>query len=62
MGNLFSERQKLKTNLSLPTFGMGTAHLGELYGRVEENIYRPPFEAAWGRKLIFRHRWYARLP
>ena len=63
MGNLFSERRKInKTNLSLPTFGMGTAHLGELYGRVEEHIAQATFEAAWGSGVRYFDTapWYGR--
>ena len=63
MGNLFSERRKVNnTNLSLPTFGMGTAHLGELYGRVEEHIAQATFEAAWGSGVRYFDTapWYGR--
>ena len=63
MGNLFDERRKInKTNLSLPTFGMGTAHLGELYGRVDEHIAKATFEAAWGSGVRYFDTapWYGR--
>lgn len=63
MGNLFSERRKIiGTELSLPAFGMGTAHLGELYGRVEEDIVQATFEAAWssGVRYFDTAPWYGR--
>ena len=61
MGNLFSERRKIiGTNLSLPTFGLGTAHLGELYERVEEDISQATFEVAWssGVRYFDTAPWY----
>ena len=63
MGNLFSERRKIiGTELSLPAFGMGTAHLGELYGCVEEDIVQATFEAAWssGVRYFDTAPWYGR--
>ena len=63
MGNLFSERRKIiGTNLSLPTFGLGTAHLGELYERVEEDISQATFEVAWssGVRYFDTAPWYGR--
>ena len=35
------------TSLSLPVFGLGTAHLGELYGKVAEADSDATMQAAW---------------
>ena len=63
MGTLFSERRKIaNTSLQLPAFGMGTAHLGELYDTVDEAVSRATFEAAWngGVRYFDTAPWYGR--
>lgn len=48
--------------MDLPAFGMGTAHLGELYGSVEESVAQATFEAAWGGGIRYYDTapWYGR--
>ena len=50
------------TNLSLPAFGFGSAHLGELYGRVDEADVRATLDAAWdaGVRYYDTAPWYGR--
>lgn len=63
MGRLFSERRKIAdTALALPVFGMGTAHLGELYGTVDEDVSQATFNAAWeaGVRFFDTAPWYGR--
>lgn len=50
------------TNLSLPAFGCGTAHLGELYGKVDEADARATLDAAWdaGIRYYDTAPWYGR--
>ena len=50
------------TTLSLPAFGFGSAHLGELYGRVDEADVRATLEAAWGAGVRYYDTapWYGR--
>ncbi len=63
MGSLFCERRKIAdTPLELPAFGMGTAHVGELYGAVEESVSQATFEAAWngGVRYYDTAPWYGR--
>jgi D-threo-aldose 1-dehydrogenase len=50
------------TNLSLPGFGFGSAHLGELYGRVDEADSRATMDAAWaaGVRYYDTAPWYGR--
>ena len=63
MGSLFRERRKIAgTSLDLPAFGMGTAHLGELYGSVEESVAQATYEAAWGGGVRYYDTapWYGR--
>ncbi|MCY3996808.1 MAG: aldo/keto reductase [Rhodobacter sp.] len=63
MGSLFRERRKISdTSLELPAFGMGTAHLGELYGTVEEDVSQATFDAAWnaGVRYYDTAPWYGR--
>jgi D-threo-aldose 1-dehydrogenase len=46
--NLVSESRRVgKTALELPAFGFGSAHLGELYGKVDEADARATLDAAW---------------
>lgn len=63
MGNLFHSRRKIAdTSLLLPVFGMGTAHLGELYNTVDEDVSRATLEAAWNGGVRFYDTapWYGR--
>ena len=63
MSSLFKSRRKISdTPLHLPVFGMGTAHLGELYSTVEESIAQTTFEAAWqaGVRYYDTAPWYGR--
>ncbi|MBX3584676.1 MAG: aldo/keto reductase [Rhizobiaceae bacterium] len=51
-----------KTALELPVLGLGTAHLGELYGKVEESASRATMDAAWAAGVRFYDTaaWYGR--
>lgn len=63
LGNLFHSRRKVAdTSLHLPVFGMGTAHLGELYGKVDEAVSRATLDAAWdgGVRYFDTAPWYGR--
>lgn len=58
-----SERRRVGgTSLELPVFGFGSAHLGELYGRVDEVDARATLEAAWAAGVRFYDTapWYGR--
>lgn len=50
------------TALSLPVFGFGSAHLGELYGKVDEGESRATLDAAWAEGIRFYDTapWYGR--
>jgi D-threo-aldose 1-dehydrogenase len=50
------------TELSLPVFGFGSAHLGELFGKVDEADSRATLEAAWnlGVRYYDTAPWYGR--
>lgn len=50
------------TSLSLPAFGFGAAHLGELYGKVDEADVRATLAAAWdaGIRYYDTAPWYGR--
>jgi D-threo-aldose 1-dehydrogenase len=50
------------TSLSLPAFGLGTAHLGELYGKVAEADSDATIQAAWdaGVRYYDTAPWYGR--
>lgn len=50
------------TSLSLPAFGFGSAHLGELYGKVDEADARATMDAAWSAGIRFYDTapWYGR--
>ena len=50
------------TSLSLPVFGFGAAHLGELYGKVDEADSRATLDAAWnaGVRYYDTAPWYGR--
>ena len=58
-----SARRKVgATTLELPVFGFGSAHLGELFGPVDEADSRATLEAAWGADVRFFDTapWYGR--
>ena len=63
LSRLFGSRRKVSdTSLQLPVFGMGTAHMGELYATVEESVAQATFDAAWqcGVRYIDTAPWYGR--
>ena len=63
LSSLFGSRRKISdTALQLPVFGMGTAHLGELYATVEESVAQATFDAAWqcGVRYFDTAPWYGR--
>jgi D-threo-aldose 1-dehydrogenase len=51
-----------KTDLSVPVFGFGSAHLGELYNKVDEADSRATLETAWTSGIRFYDTapWYGR--
>lgn len=57
-----TRRRVSKTALDLPVFGLGTAHLGELYGRVDEASSNATMDAAWtaGVRFYDTAPWYGR--
>ena len=59
---LSDRRSVAQTALSLPPFGMGAAHLGELYGLVEETDSQATLQAAWdaGVRYFDTAPWYGR--
>ena len=50
------------TELILPTFGLGTAHLGELYAKLPETTAQATLDAAWnaGVRYFDTAPWYGR--
>ena len=63
MESLFHSRRKIAdTSLHLPAFGLGTAHLGELYSPVDESVSQATLEAAWvgGVRYFDTAPWYGR--
>ena len=50
------------TSLALPAFGFGGAHIGELYGKVEEADVKATLDAAWDAGIRFYDTapWYGR--
>lgn len=60
--SISSRRRVGRTDLSLPVFGLGTAHLGELYDVVEEADARATLTAAWDRGVRYFDTapWYGR--
>jgi len=63
VSSLFESRRKIgDTPLQLPVFGMGTAHLGEMYATVEESVAQETLEAAWqaGVRYYDTAPWYGR--
>ncbi|MEX1181221.1 MAG: aldo/keto reductase [Cucumibacter sp.] len=59
---LSARRRVGSTTLSLPAFGFGSAHLGELYTRVDEADVRATLDAAWDNGVRFYDTapWYGR--
>jgi D-threo-aldose 1-dehydrogenase len=57
-----TRRRVGRTSLELPVFGFGAAHLGELYGRVDEAQSQATLEAAWDAGVRFYDTapWYGR--
>jgi len=55
-------RRVASTPLELPVFGFGSAHLGELYARVDEPDSRATLQAAWdaGVRYYDTAPWYGR--
>jgi len=62
MTMLSTRRQVGSTALHLPVFGLGTAHLGELYYKIEEPEARATLQAAWeaGVRYYDTAPWYGR--
>jgi D-threo-aldose 1-dehydrogenase len=61
--SLLSSRRRVgKTTLELPPFGLGTAHLGELYAKVDEEDARATLDTAWklGVRYYDTAPWYGR--
>ena len=48
-----AEKRVGSTSLTLPAFGFGSAHLGELYAKVDEADSRATLEAAWDAGVRF---------
>ncbi len=59
---LASARTVGRTALTLPPFGLGTAHLGELYNKVEEAQSQATLQASWDAGVRFYDTapWYGR--
>ena len=57
-----AEKKVGATSLSLPALGFGSAHLGELYSKVDEADSRATLEAAWDAGLRYYDTapWYGR--
>lgn len=57
-----TRRQIGETSLSLPVFGFGSAHLGELYAEVDEAVSQATLQAAWeaGVRYYDTAAWYGR--
>lgn len=56
------EKRVGATSLTLPAFGFGSAHLGELYARLDEADSRATLDAAWAADIRFYDTapWYGR--
>ncbi len=59
---LSTSRKIAETSLAVPVFGFGSAHIGELYGRVDEDVARETLAAAWeaGVRFFDTAPWYGR--
>lgn len=63
MAQRISARRRIAlTQLELPVFGFGAAHIGELYSRVPEGESRSALQAAWdaGVRYFDTAPWYGR--
>lgn len=60
--SIASRRPVGRTGLDLPIFGFGAAHLGELYGTVDEAVAAETLQAAWtaGVRYYDTAPWYGR--
>ncbi|HWA20466.1 MAG TPA: aldo/keto reductase [Devosia sp.] len=61
-GSFAASRKVGHTSLNLPVFGFGSAHLGELYGKVDEADSLATMNAAWdaGVRYYDTAPWYGR--
>lgn len=59
---IINSRKITKTELSLPIFGFGSAHLGEMYSLVDEQVSKNTMERAWdaGIRYFDTAPWYGR--
>lgn len=57
-----SSRRIADTTLTLPVFGFGSAHIGELYAKVDEAVSQATLNAAWGAggRYYDTAPWYGR--
>lgn len=63
MSNRLTDRNRVgKTDLSIPSFGLGTAHFGGMYHRVSGEAAHETMQAAWdaGVRLYDSAPWYGR--
>ena len=63
MPNRLTDRNQVgKTSLSIPSFGLGTAHFGGMYHRVSGETAHETMQAAWdaGIRLYDSAPWYGR--
>ena len=63
MPNRLTDRNQVgKTSLSIPSFGLGTAHFGGMYHRVSGEAAHETMQAAWdaGVRLYDSAPWYGR--
>jgi len=60
--SILTFRNMMKTKLSLPIFGFGSAHLGEMYSLVDEKISQKTLDEAWnaGIRYFDTAPWYGR--
>lgn len=60
--SILTSRNMTKTNLSLPIFGFGSAHLGEMYSLVDEDTSQKTLAGAWnaGVRYFDTAPWYGR--
>lgn len=60
--SLSAQKKVGSTSLTLPVFGFGSAHIGELYGKVDEGDVRATLDAAWAAGVRFYDTapWYGR--
>ena len=60
--SISTSRNIIQTKLSLPIFGFGSAHLGEMYNLVDEATAHKTLEAAWNAGIRYYDTapWYGR--